>query len=1048
MATTKAYALGRLGNKLSVNGTDVDIGGKIKTEISAPAITIDAANTGGKKTVGEELFPNGGFENAIANGWNKTSQVSFISSKHGDNTVANILSTDGSFPYIEKAVTLTAGKSYLIQYNLVRYKSGTPRIHYSAPRSGGSAIASPDHTTTLGTKSYSFTATEAGTYYMRVSRSGSTCDFDIDNISLKEVAAKNTASLKLQGHVDVGDTISSLSISNNDTEFASINTVRQGTTAGDTTIATTGELILNGQTGVTIDCNNVTNQPTLVLSDMGAGYTGILLGRASGGSIMYGQSMDHSRPKAISGTNKSLGFYVAGSQGNASYAAFDFSVDANASSRHPAVMGVRSANNNSLIFQGEQSDSTVVFSVDYDGNVATSGTVDGVDIAARDAVLTSTTTTANEALPKTGGTITGDVTATTVNATTVDLGDWTITEASGSLLFATQGVTKMKLDSSGNLDVVGNINSSAYIYSAAALIVNGKTPPLAFDFVNSYYRNNGNDSTFANSLTFTRASAATMTSSSGLVVTVANGVNRLGHHIYNSTSNSWVNEGILHESEARTNYVQDSHLQDTNNGMGTFITTRGVFTENNYASPDGTTNAAKFAGDGSNNSHKANIYVQGSGTSPGLTDTATFSVYLKQGTHRYAQVEVMDNAADVNGGLNRFFINIDLQTGTIVGTLEVGSPTNTNGRIENVGNGWYRASATLTKKGDNVRTDGGVQFSNAGTPNINPATNSGANDYFYVWGAQLEAGSIASSLIPTAGGVITRAAELLTVAAAKMPWPALYVETTGTELVTNSTFDTASDWTLAAGWSITGGQIIKVSGTGNAKNAYATLSTPLIAGRSYLVTLDVSAVYSVQVGFGSSVNALGNTFAGLTTGTNTLSFIASGNHTVVAFKGHNAYTITVNSISLKEVDPPTVSIQMSGTMTYADNGISGEVVHYRQLLSSVQYISAGVSTLTGRTGTTYFQQRDPVSGFDGVNGTNTDYSPGINVPFKIAARHGATFINGAVEGTALTANTWSTALPDLSSTNLQLGYDYMGTIGKFVVWNEDIGDTGIASASL
>ena len=67
MATTKAYALGRLGNKLSVNGTDVDIGGKIKTEISAPAITIDAANTGGKTPVGDELFPNGGLENAIAN---------------------------------------------------------------------------------------------------------------------------------------------------------------------------------------------------------------------------------------------------------------------------------------------------------------------------------------------------------------------------------------------------------------------------------------------------------------------------------------------------------------------------------------------------------------------------------------------------------------------------------------------------------------------------------------------------------------------------------------------------------------------------------------------------------------------------------------------------------------------------------------------------------------------------------------------------------------------------------------------------------------------
>ena len=177
----------------------------------------------------------------------------------------------------------------------------------------------------------------------------------------------------------------------------------------DTKLTSQGELILNGQTGVTIDCNNVTNQPTLFLSDMGAGNTGILLKRASGGSIMYGQSMDHSRPLAIKGTNKSLGFIVAGDQGNGSYAAFDFSIDANASNRHPAVMGVRSPNNNALLFQGEQSDSTVVFSVDYDGNIATSGTVDGVDIAARDSVLTTTTTTANAALPKAGGTMTGDI---------------------------------------------------------------------------------------------------------------------------------------------------------------------------------------------------------------------------------------------------------------------------------------------------------------------------------------------------------------------------------------------------------------------------------------------------------------------------------------------------------------------------------------------------------------------------------------------------------------------------------------------------------------
>ena len=41
------------------------------------------------------------------------------------------------------------------------------------------------------------------------------------------------------------------------------------------------------------------------------------------------------------------------------------------------------------------------------GNLAVTGTVDGIDIATRDAILTSTTTTAGAALPKAGGSMTG-----------------------------------------------------------------------------------------------------------------------------------------------------------------------------------------------------------------------------------------------------------------------------------------------------------------------------------------------------------------------------------------------------------------------------------------------------------------------------------------------------------------------------------------------------------------------------------------------------------------------------------------------------------------
>jgi len=46
---------------------------------------------------------------------------------------------------------------------------------------------------------------------------------------------------------------------------------------------------------------------------------------------------------------------------------------------------------------------------------------------------------------------------------TVHVGDWTITESNGSLYFATGGVNKMKLDASGNLQVVGSVEANATI---------------------------------------------------------------------------------------------------------------------------------------------------------------------------------------------------------------------------------------------------------------------------------------------------------------------------------------------------------------------------------------------------------------------------------------------------------------------------------------------------------------------------------------------------------------------------------------------------------
>ena len=46
-----------------------------------------------------------------------------------------------------------------------------------------------------------------------------------------------------------------------------------------------------------------------------------------------------------------------------------------------------------------------------------------------------------------------------ITATSVDLGNWTVSESAGVIYFATGGSNKMKVDASGNLTVVGNVTA-------------------------------------------------------------------------------------------------------------------------------------------------------------------------------------------------------------------------------------------------------------------------------------------------------------------------------------------------------------------------------------------------------------------------------------------------------------------------------------------------------------------------------------------------------------------------------------------------------------
>lgn len=89
-----------------------------------------------------------------------------------------------------------------------------------------------------------------------------------------------------------------------------------------------------------------------------------------------------------------------------------------------------------------------------DGVTATTAELNYVD-----GVTSNIQTQLDAKSPTASPTFTGTVTIPTAAVTTVDLGNWTITESAGVLYFATGGVNKMKLDATGNLTVTGDVTA-------------------------------------------------------------------------------------------------------------------------------------------------------------------------------------------------------------------------------------------------------------------------------------------------------------------------------------------------------------------------------------------------------------------------------------------------------------------------------------------------------------------------------------------------------------------------------------------------------------
>jgi hypothetical protein len=225
-------------------------------------------------------------------------------------------------------------------------------------------------------------------------------------------------------------------------------------------------------------------------------------------------------------------------------------------------------------------------------------------------------------------------------------------------------------------------------------------------------------------LTVVRATTATRVNSAGLIESVANNVPRLDYT--NSSCPS-----ILVEPQ-RTNLVLRSNELSTAPNVLDNVTG----TSNFYVSPDGSINAIKLAETVVNDRHGFYQYFNVT------AQTYTISVFTKQIGRRY--ISLMSDFTGTNS--LSFF---DLQEKVVVS-----NGTGFTCSIEEYSDGWFRLSATVT-------ASAGLKYIIFGG-STNGTTNTyigNTSTFMTFYGFQLEAGSNATSYIPTVGSTVTRNAD-------------------------------------------------------------------------------------------------------------------------------------------------------------------------------------------------------------------------------------------------------------------------------------------------
>ena len=256
-------------------------------------------------------------------------------------------------------------------------------------------------------------------------------------------------------------------------------------------------------------------------------------------------------------------------------------------------------------------------------------------------------------------------------------------------------------------------------------------PSLKLDFINNNYVLSGTHYASLPALltaaggTFSRASIATYYDSTGTLQTASAGTPRFDYDPVTHAA-----KGILIE-ENRTNLIYPSAVP-----VPWYNCTQIT---NAVIAPDGTMTgsacSATAAGQVSYSAHAYASFVAGT--------NYTYSIFVKKAGPQY--VRISSNSSSI------YYIHAvyDLQAGTLI----AGS-----GKIQNIGNGWYRLSATGS---GTVSGSQAVLVIPTDSSGVNRVAATAGEIQLYSWGAQLEQGAFPTSYIPTTTTALTRQADNL-----------------------------------------------------------------------------------------------------------------------------------------------------------------------------------------------------------------------------------------------------------------------------------------------